>query len=392
MGWLKKKAEQAANTAGGAVVGSTIGGAAMGPAGQVAGGYLGGQKGAGGIGENIDRNNPYVQGPRQANQAKAEADAKARELYQQTIPLNDLLNQADTGYGKEFEKSKNSYLSSAKGLVNEYTGKINQLSNQAKSQATDATKTYTNDILPGFKDAMGMARSNANQAMSLSEAGDPNNSIQKAVRKLYDQQGQQVRQQGQQDFGVLSALGAQAAQGQIGAAGGPLTAGVQGQIYGANQQQAGDAYARAQQRVFDLQQQGLDRGFDQSNQQYQFGQDAQDRYAQRTKDLQSAGDAYYGQQGKFRDEQSGYAGDNLGVRAGLNTDILNLDTTGSGIRRDNAYAGTGRQQQALNALYGTQQQAITNQQQANTANNAAKGQFVSSLIGSGAKLLGSAAA
>lgn len=356
----------------------TYAGGGLGTGGMLAGGAAG----AGGF---IDKNNPYVQGPRQQRKAKAEADAKAGELYAKTGEINKGLDKADAAYGKTFDKDSREFLSGAKNLVKEYTGQISQLQNESKTQASDARATYTNSILPGYKDAMGKAKVNADAAMSLEQASDPNNAVMKGVRELYNKQGESARRQGQQDFGVLSALGAQAAQGQFGA-GGPMTSGQMGQIYAANQSQAGDAYARAQNRMHDLQQQGIDRGFDQSNQMYQFGQQAQDRYSNTIKDLQGGEGAFYDQQGRFRDEQGGYAGDVMGAKAGYNSDRFNMGMIGSDVRKGNAYAGAGRRQVAENQYYGTQQQNINNKAGADSATNASKGQFISSLVGAGGQM------
>ncbi len=333
----------------------------------------------------IDKNNPWVQGPRQQAQAKKESEQAANDLYSRTGLLNQKFNQADQSYFNSFDDASSNYLARTGANVDTFNRKIDNLSNQAQTQANDAKSTYTNSILPEYKNAMGMAKTNAGQAMTLAQAGDTNNPIMKSVRDLYNQQGQQARQQGQQDFGVLSALGAQAAGQQFGAAGNPMTAGQQGQIYAANQGQAGNAYARAQQRMYDLQSQGIDRGFDQSNNLYQFGQQAQDRYSNTIKDTQNGENSFYDQQGRFRDEQGGYAGTQFNTNQGFNADRLNMGMMGADIQRGNAYGGLGREQTALNQQYGANQQAINNQAGANAANNASKGQFISSMIGAGAQ-------
>lgn len=356
---------------------------------------MGGKSGALGkhdvLGKALDNANPWLQSDKKAKAAKAEAEARADALYKQTGILNQTLNGADTKYLDTYNDEKSRYLGEASGLLSQYQTKINDLSAQATNQASDATDTYTNTILPELKNVMGTAKTNASQAMSLEQAGDPNNPVMKAVRDLYNKQGQQARLQGQQDFGVLSALGAQSAQGQFGAAGNPMTAGQMGQIYAANQGQAGNAYAKAQQRMYDLQQQGIDKGFDQSNQIYQFGQQAQDRYGNSIKDIQNSQDQYYDSQGKFRGELGGYAGDLFGAGAAYNTDQMNMNMMGSDIAKGNAYAGTGREQNALNQKYGAQQQAANNDLAASTANNASKGQFISSMASLGAGSFGGAA-
>lgn len=355
---------------------------------------MGGESGALGkydyLGQGLDKSNPWLQSDRKSKDAKAKSEAAAQELYGKTQGLNDKLNEADDSYLSTFNGKSSAYLSGAEVLVNDYLKSINGLKSQAEGQANDAKQTYTNSILPGYKDAMAKAKVNSDSAMTLAQAGDPNNPVMKAVRDLYDKQAEAARKTGQQDYGTLSALGAQAAQGQFGAAG-PMTSGQMGQIYAQNQNQAGDAYAKAQQRMYDLQQQGLDKGFDQSNQMYQFGQQAQGHYSDTIKDLQGGEDDYYGLQGRFRDELGGYAGDSLGVQSGLNSDKFNMGMMGADINKGNAYAGTGREQQSLNQLYGSNQQILNNDLQASLANNASKGQFMSSIAGLFAGGMGGAA-
>lgn len=338
-------------------------------------------------------NGPIVQGIQKANpwdnKAAKNAEKKSgqysSELYEKTGAINKGLSEADQKFLDAYNKSSKTYLDRADYLANEYTSKIGLLKNEAQSQAKDAKATYTNSILPEYKNAMQMAKNNAAGAMTLKEASDPNNAVAKGVRDLYEKQAQAARTGGQQDFGVLSALGAQAAQGQFGAAG-PMTSGQMGQIYAANQAQAGDAYARAQQRMYDLQQQGLDKGFDQSNQIYQFGQQAQDRYGQSIKDLQGGEDDFYNTQGKFRDEINNYNGANFATNLGINADKYNVNLGANDIAKGNAYAGGGREQNRENTYYGGLQQATNNAAAAAQANQASKAQFLSSLLSSGATL------
>lgn len=347
-------------------------------------GGMGGKSGALGqydvLGRELDKANPWLQADRERKKREEEDRKRAQDLYTQTGLLNKKLNEADTGYKGSFDKASQEYLNQAYASTAGYQNKIKELEDQAKSQANDASQTYTNTIFPEMKNAMEMAKQNASQAMSLEEAGDPNNKVQRAVRDLYDQLGQDVRRQGHQDFGILSALGSQGAAQQFGAAG-PMTAGMQGQIYARGQEQAGNAYAKAQQRMFDLQQQGINRGFDQSNWLYEQGQRAGDTYRGSIKDLQNVEHNYNVDQRGFRDELGGYAGDMLGSMQAYNTDRYNMGMLGADIDRQNAYAGTGRDQNALNQLYGADQQASNNAMAAGMANNASKGQFMSSILG-----------
>lgn len=330
------------------------------------------------IGKGLDGINPRVKAGKAAKKAREEAARRAELHAQETADNNAGLNAADSQYKNNFSKYSNDYLNTAKGLVSTYKTKIGDLSSQAENQSKDATETYTNTILPNLKQIMEGAKLNASQAMTLAEAGDPNNPIMTAVREMYNEQGERVRRQGQQDFGVLSALGAQAAQGQFGV-GDPMTAGMMGQIYAANQRQAGDAYAKAQQRMYDLQQQGIDRGFDQSNYLYEQGQLAQDRYGNSVQAIQNSQDQYYDQQADFRDEISGYAGDILGVDSALNSDIFNMGMTGAGIDKSNLYNEYGREQGLDDQRYGVQTQLANNALNQELAGRESEAQFLSQL-------------
>ena len=73
-----------------------------------------------------------------------------------------------------------------------------------------ADKTYSETIKPRLQGIMEDAQRNADQAMSLQEAGDINNKIQGQVRQSYEQQAQGENRQGIADTGVMQALGAQA--------------------------------------------------------------------------------------------------------------------------------------------------------------------------------------
>jgi hypothetical protein len=343
---------------------------------------MGGKSGALGkydyLGKELDKSNPWLNSDKDRKAAEEEARQRAELLYQQTGAINKHLDEADKTYGDEFGTKSSYYLNQAKGLTDSYTSKINGLNDQAQRQANDATATYTNTIFPEMKNAMELQKQNAQGAMTLEEASDPNNKVQTAIRAMYDQLGQQVRQQGQQDFGVLSALGAQGAAQQFGAAG-PMTAGQQGQIYARGQEQAGNAYSKAQQRMFDLQQQGINRGFDQNNFLYQQGEQARNDYGKSVLGLQDVEHNYESDQAAYRGEQSGYAGDILGANSAYNTDKYNMGMLGADIGRQNTYASDGRDLNSLNQLYGNEQTAANNNLQAGLANNASKGQFMSSL-------------
>ncbi len=357
-------------------------------------GGLGGKSGALGkydvVGKALDSGNPYLQQSRANDKAKTDAAAARQSQLDATKPINQTLAGADTDYANSYNTNKNQYLNNASTYAARYNGQLQGLSDQASKQAGDASALYNNTILPTQKSILDDATKQAGYAMSLKDAGDPNNAVQTAYRDLYNKQGQQVRQQGQQDFGVLSALGAQAAGQQFGASG-PMTAGMQGQIYAQNQQQAGNAYAAAQQRMYGLQQQGIDTGIAQSNQVYQYGQQAKDRQSGAVGNLENSNSNYVNQQAGFRGEQGGYAGEQFGVNSGYNSDEFNMNQGGADIAKNNAYAQGGRELGMLNSYYGGTQQDIANNLAATGANNAAKGQLIGSAVGAASGYAGARA-
>ncbi len=327
-------------------------GIGYGPGGLTAGGALGG--GLGDIGRKI---NPWD--TTKTNELSKEGERNAQEQYDRSQPIMKGLNEADDQYRKDYKYNTSNYKSSRDSAINSYLQKSGQLQQEASDQAGNALKA------------------NMESAMSLQEAGDPNNKIQTAVRGMYDQQGQKARVQGQQDFGVLSALGAQAAGQQFGASA-PMTAGMQGQIYAQNQGQAGNAFAAAQQRMHNLQQQGIDRGFDESNAQYNRGQQA-------TQDFIGAEGEYLNRGAAGRGEQSAFNSDRMGINVGRAGENMDFDLGHSGLGRDAAYGRGERELGALGQYYGTQQSILGNRMEDETARRKGMGDMYGSLIGAGAK-------
>lgn len=255
--------------------------------------------------------------------------------------------------------------------VREYMGVQDQLRRDAEAQAQDARQTYTNTIQPQLKNAMETARSNASQAMTLSQAGDPNNQIHQAVRGLYDQQAQGVRQQGLADYGVLAALGNQATAGQMGT-GAPMTGAQTQLLQSANLGQASLAYNRAQQQMARLKEQGIEKGFQESDRQYQRGTEARDAYNRSIGNFESAMDRNLDREKGFRDTRQAYAADKMGVHLGSARENLGLEQGYAGLEHQ---LNTGNSQRMLGALsdyYGGYQQGLANQIAGANASNAAR--------------------
>lgn len=274
---------------------------------------------------------------------------------------------------KESERLHAEQMEASRGVLDrmnsnqsDYLKQIDSLETQASDQAHNASKVYNNDIQPRMKSVMEDAQRQAKNAMSLGAAGDVNNDIHKAVRKLYDDQAQGVRKQSLADVGVLNALGSQATSQQMGGSGAPLT-GSQLQLLSANNnQQSGLAYARAQQQMQSLREQGLNRGFEASDAQYNRGQAAKDRYNSSIGNYETSMDRNIDRQRGFRGELGGFNNQRYGTQQG----------------------GEARELGYQQNLYGGKQEDLNRQIAIANSDNAARSAIASSFVGSGGAMVG----
>lgn len=350
MGAWEDAKERAANSTGGASTAAGLGGAT---------GYAAGYVTGGNVGKQWDKTFDTTKSHSQAKQG----ERNARAYYEEQQPIMQDMDRADQGYRDAFQAP-----------ANQLRSRMGALHDEAFQQSNDAKKTYTNTTQPRLKGIMEEAGREAQGAMTLAQAGDTNNSIHKNVRAMYDQQASNTRQQGMRDYGVLSALGAQSAQGAMGA---PMTQGGQANIYAQNQSQAGEAVARAGQRVNDLKQQGIDRGFDESSRQYERGQGAKDRYRQSVGDISAAEADYHGRSAGLRGERQGY-----------NAGMFDIENQRAGLDRDMVYAKGERQLGALGSRYGQMNQVLDNQMAANGQRQAGQMRVLGSMIGAGGQVAG----
>lgn len=340
------------------------------------------RSGASHPGQSVDRINPFLK----QDQAAKKKGRQDYDIDQRTDAAEQAANQklgtADTAHYDDIKGYVEGYKTNQGANVKQLEELLSGLISQSQGQAKDAQTTYSNDILPALQNALGKHKTNADSAMTLNEAMDPNNKLATSIRDLYDNLGQRERQRGQQDYGVLSALGAQAAGQQFGQL--PMTSGQMGQIYGRNQAQAGDAYARAQNRMYDLQQQGITRGFEDTKHWYDKGQQSIDKYGQSAKDIQSASMNHNDLMGKLRGEQSTYGGSMYDARGGYNQDMLTLGTGMADMQKQNAYAGTGRESQQQLSSLGREQERTDSQYERDMEKNKANAVlFGKSLEGAG---------
>lgn len=344
--------------------------------------------GGGGLGAKLQGLNPYDTS--HSKKIAKEGDAKAQQQYAEGHDISEKMGSADDQYAQDYENNAGAY-SQQQDIHNAgYKADLSKLESETADQSSDAKKQYTNTIQPRLKGIMEDAGREAKGAMTLQQAGDPNNKIQTQTRAMYDEQGQKAQKQGMADFGVMSALGAQAAGNQFGS-GQPMTSGAMGQIYGQNQQQAGNAYASAQGRMHDLQQRGIDRGYDESNKQYDRGQGAKDRYSKSIGDIDAAESSYQGKTAKLRDERGGYSGERFGIDSNANADRLNMAQQGAGIKQQAAFGRGERDLAGLGQRYGYEQQGITNRIGIEEGARAGKIQTINKEQENGGKVMSSAA-
>lgn len=233
-----------------------------------------------------------------------------------------------------------------------------QLRQQAANQATDAKATYQN-LSANQLSLMNQAKNNSESAMSLAQFQDINNPVAKQARDFFEQRASGENRRGLADVGVLSALGAQALQGQLGA-GNPVTGAQMQLLQSGNQAAAGRAFADVQKRVQQLRDTGYFEGERRSKDAYDAGERAQDRFAGTIGLGANLADRDIAAQQGLRGEQSQYG----------------LGTLGAAV--DPIMQSSMSQQALANQYFGGQQAAAE-------AEAARKAQILPGLIGLGAE-------
>lgn len=323
------------------------------------------------------------------------------EKYAQIREGNQKLDQADSDYMQGKRDTGKAYMDRMGATTGQYKGQIQELMDGAKSESEMAHKTYTGTTQPKLvnmleKDmAEAYGTNGVGGAMSLQEAGDPNNKVASSVRNMFNEEGANARNAynaeglAQQDIfnrqgsnaqnqglaasGVLGSLGAQNAATAFGA-GGPMSVGQQQALFAASQGQAGQAFARAQQQMSDLRQQGLvantglrSRGLDQSqglrtqglgagmqasSDQYGRGERARDRAKGAVTQMNDEQDRYLGNQANLRGERGRGSADMMGIDMGMAQADKDINDEVFGIGHSNTYKKGARDMAGLNEFYG----------------------------------------
>jgi hypothetical protein len=348
-----------------------IGGGAVKVAKGVASGVYGGggtAEAAGGkLGEFVDKK--FISGDwdarNKANEGRSGIDAETNQRMDQSFKTQGKINDqrfTDAQAGRDAMNANDEA----------YGKRVSDLMSEAKNSSTDASIVY-NRLGSEYSQQQERANREAESAMSLGDYMNQNNAVNQQTRgiyndeanlqrgqfdaeaerqrgqyndegvyqqQFYDKQATGETRRGQADFGVLSALGAQAAGNTMG----PMTVGQQMALMAQNQRQAGEAYANTQRRVQNLRDQGLqanlgnrnkgldtatstrgrgldratglrergiDTGFQRSDAAFAAGQDALNRQRAITGDRR-------GLEGEFRDFQMR----NRGEREGFSQNLL----------------------------------------------------------------------
>ena len=304
-----------------------------------------------------------------ADEQRAEGEARSKNV-----------SKYEDDYVRDKESGNAAYKAKRNNSIAGYQSNLDDLENTAKSESSDAYKTYSGTTKPAMEknisDLQGQLYGNpangTRGAMTLGEAGDPNNYVQTAVRDMYENQAQRTQKSGLAASGVLGSLGAQNAATAFGSSG-PMSVGQQQALYAASQGQAGQAYARSQRQMDTLRQQGIAQGFIESDKQYNRGLDVRDRTQQGVKDLDNLENNYLGKQKGLRDERNRYAADRMGINIGQAGEDRNIDEDLSKTRLGVQGSRFARDQSLSNQFYGTRM--ASEKAQGDAKNAASQGMF-----------------
>lgn len=314
----------------------------------------------------------------------------------------DTMSQNDDTYAGEQANNVQNYRVGRDAQIQEFYDNNKRITDQAQDAETNARKTYTDNIQPAYKNSMENAQREAygtngvGGAMTLAEAGDPNNATATKVRKFYEDQAGNESKAGMADVGVMQSLGAQAAGEQMGSAGVPMTGGQMAAIYGQNQTQASQAAANVQRRVQNLRDQGLERGFDESAKQYERGERARDRAQNYTKDFQDAEGREFERGRQSRADIYGLNNDATNMGLEREKDDFGLSSGMSGLRHGLGERKGNRELASIGSKYDTLSAGKQAQLKADTAAQAGQmgmfgqlgGTLLGGLLGGGGGMFG----
>jgi len=306
---------------------------------------------------------------------KAANDEMKASQETQKVQTKGIMGEQDKAANDYYGRMKDStdkYVSAYDSATGTYLDDKEKTKRAYQTQASDSSAAYSNQVLPRLTSIMDQRKGNADAAMSLKDAQDPNNKVASATRDMYNTQAQGIQNQGLADYGVLAALGSQATGHTIGGYGGMLTGGQMQSMQNANMGQASGAFGRAQQNANDLKLKGIDAGTAQSNWAYGQGQQAIGDYSGSVRDYEGANNRKNDIQKMYTGLESDIDTDAYGVRLGQSGVQRDAASGLAGLQNANSTASLNRQQGFVNGVSSTDQATAYAHAQAAAAAQAAK--------------------
>ncbi len=190
MGYLQDRGKAIGGAIGGKA-GEKMGGQIAGDPGSFVKGYIGSAPGA--IKSGMASMDPMAAGNEKKRKAKNDL-AKSQEdqkIFNEGV--NDEETAAEDDYSKNQMEGISAYQTGRDASGKTWQDEADALQKETKSQATDAKSTYTNTVQPRLKGIMERAGTESDSAMTLADAGNPNNSVVQGVRGVYDTEGGRQR-------------------------------------------------------------------------------------------------------------------------------------------------------------------------------------------------------
>jgi hypothetical protein len=134
-----------------------------------------------------------------ANSGLDEIGRIGENKFRTITDLNHQMDDSDTAYAAQRKASGQGYIDATGKATSRYKDQLGGLLDEARDQSTNAKQVYSGTILPNLKNIAEEDYRQAygpNGAMSLEQAGDPNNQIHQAVRGMYNTQASNVQNQG----------------------------------------------------------------------------------------------------------------------------------------------------------------------------------------------------
>lgn len=197
-------------------------------------------------------------------------DPTSNEDANREQTFDTLKNESQNFYTGQ-ETADNAQIEEQTGLVNSMTGILEQKAIEKKSEIDNlrakgliTTQRY-NEMYDEIKNSLADNQRQIDGGLTLAEYGNPDNKVMQATKSFYDKEANQENQRGVDNYGTLSALGAQSMNAYQNS---PMSVGQQMSRAALSGRQASEAFNQAQKRIQALRDQGLNKGFEMSDNVY----------------------------------------------------------------------------------------------------------------------------